>query len=51
MKYCRTKERHTWSRHDQPEAHHAVECYVTITMFLAALLALWLVGMRSQVVI
>jgi len=24
MKYCRTKEKHTWSRHDQTQAHHAI---------------------------
>jgi len=26
MKYCRIKLKHIWSRHDQPQAHHAIEC-------------------------
>jgi len=32
MKYCRTKYKHTWSRHDQPHAFHA-ECYATTQCF------------------
>ena len=32
MKYCRTKYKHTWSRHDQPQASHA-ECYATTQCF------------------
>jgi len=33
MKYCRTKQKRTWSRHDEPQAHHAVECYATTQCF------------------
>jgi len=27
MEYLQTKYKHTWSRHDQPQANHAMECW------------------------
>ena len=33
MMYCRTKQKHTSLTHDQPQAHHAIECYATTQCF------------------